>query len=188
MNPYELPTSLTVGGVEYPIRTDYRAILDILMAGSDPDLEDREKTMVMLGILYEHPETIPPEHLSEAVDAAAEFIDCGQKEDRSAPSPRLVDWEKDAPIIIPAVNRVAGREIRAEGHIHWWTFFSWYMEVGECLFSTVISIRGKRKRGEQLEKWEKEFVNRNRSLVYVEERLTEEEKAARDELNDWLNQ
>ena len=51
MDAYSLPTSIDVGGREYAIRTDYRAILDILAAENDPDLTAAEKAEVLLEIL-----------------------------------------------------------------------------------------------------------------------------------------
>ena len=38
MNLWELPTSVIANGHEYPIRTDYRAVLDVLTALSDKDM------------------------------------------------------------------------------------------------------------------------------------------------------
>lgn len=52
MTVWELPTSLEIGGVGFSIRTDFRAILDILAAYSDPDLEEQDKVMICLAILY----------------------------------------------------------------------------------------------------------------------------------------
>ena len=37
--------------------------------------------------------------------------------------PHTMDWEQDGAVIIPSVNRVLGREIRAMQYLHWWTFF-----------------------------------------------------------------
>ena len=79
MTGYELPTSLSIGGVDFSIRTDFRAILDILIACNDPELDDYEKTEVMLDILYEEAGSIPPELLEEACAKACEFIDCGNR-------------------------------------------------------------------------------------------------------------
>ena len=42
---WEFPTSLNVGGVEYEIRTDYRAVLDLLTALNDPELTDEDEQM-----------------------------------------------------------------------------------------------------------------------------------------------
>ena len=39
MNLWELPTSVWANGHEYAIRTDYRAVLDLLAALSDKDMQ-----------------------------------------------------------------------------------------------------------------------------------------------------
>ncbi len=53
-------------------------------------------------------------------------------------------------MIVPAVNKVAGKEIRTVPYMHWWTFFGYFMESGECLFNTVVGIRSKKAKGEKL--------------------------------------
>ena len=151
MRAYELPTSLNINGVAYTIRTDFRAIIDILIAMNDPDLDQQAKTFIMLQILYEEWQNIPFEDLTEACQKACEFIDCGQTDDApNRPKPRLMDWEQDGDMIVPAVNKVAGKEIRAVPYMHWWTFFGYFMESGECLFNTVVGIRSKKAKGEKL--------------------------------------
>ena len=52
MEVWELPTSIVVGGIKYDIRTDFRAILDILKTFNDPEFENDEKWIVALTILY----------------------------------------------------------------------------------------------------------------------------------------
>lgn len=184
MNPYELPTSLTVGGVEYSIRSDYRAVLDILIALNDPELDEQDKAMVMLMIMYEDYQSIPSAHLQEALEKATDFIDCGCKDDGKR-HPKTVDWEQDASIIIPAVNKVAHTEIRAVQYMHWWTFFSYYMEIGESLFSSVLNIRVKKNKGKKLEKWEQEFYKENKSIIDFEQKAQRSE-AEKDELRAYF--
>lgn len=186
MNPYELPTSLTVGGVDFAIRTDYRDILTILISQSDPELGPDEKMAVMLQVLYKDWEKITPGMLEEAVNRAVEFIDCGQEDD-GRNHPRLIDWEQDADMIIPAVNRITNQEIRAVPYMHWWTFWGAYLEIGECLLSSVIGIRAKKAKGKKLEKYEREFYNENKKLIDLQARLTDEEKQQKAALEKWLD-
>ena len=40
----QLPVGLRAGGIEYPIETDYRNILPVLVACADPDYTPEEKT------------------------------------------------------------------------------------------------------------------------------------------------
>lgn len=170
MSAWEFPTSLNVGGVDYEIRTDYRVVLDLFTALSDPDLTDADEQMtaymqsrVILEIMFMDCDNIPMEHLQEALQKVSEFIDMGISDDRK--KPKTMDWEQDATIIIPAINKVLNREIRAEKYIHWWTFLGAYMEIGESLFSSVVNIRQKKARGKKLEKHEQEFYNENKSLI-----------------------
>lgn len=188
MNIWSFPTSLNIGGVDYAIRTDYRVILDLLMALNDPELTDLNnkisaymQSRVILEIMFPDCDNIPQEHIQEALDKVAEFIDMGVGDDSK--KPKTMDWEQDAPIIIPAINKVLNREIRAEKYMHWWTFLGAYMEIGEGLFSNVIHIRQKKAKGKKLEKWEQDFYKENKSLIdfqHKEKRSSEEKEMLRD--------
>ncbi len=188
MNVWSFPTSLNIGGVEYEIRTDYRVVLDLLIALNDPELSDSDNKMsaymqsrVILEIMIPDCENIPQEHIQEALDKVAEFIDMGIGDDSK--KPKTMDWEQDAPIIIPAINKVLNKEIRAEKYMHWWTFLGAYMEIGEGLFSNIIHIRQKKAKGKRLEKWELDFYKENKSLIdfqHKEKRSNEEKEMLRD--------
>lgn len=188
MIAYELPTSLNIGGVDFSIRTDFRAIIDILISQNDPELDDQAKTVVMLQILYEDWQNIPSEHLEEACKKACEFIDCGQTDtDMNQSKPRLMDWKQDGDMIIPAVNKIIHKEVRTMPYMHWWTFFGYFMETGDCLFNTVVGIREKKARGERLDKYEKRFYKDNKSIIDIKTPLSEEEQAYKDALNKMLD-
>lgn len=182
---WEFPTSLNIGDVDYEIRTDYRAVLDLLTALADPDLTDDDPQMtaymqsrVILEIMFPDCDNIPTEHIQEALEKVAEFIDMGISDDRK--KPKTMDWEQDAPILIPAINKVLNCEIRAQKYMHWWTFLGAYMEIGESLFSNVIHIRQKKAKGKKLEKWELDFYKENQSLIDFKQKSqrSEEEKDA----------
>ena len=185
---WDFPTSLNIGGVDYEIRTDYRAVLDLFTALSDPELTDEDEQVtaymqnrVMLEIMFPQCDNIPLEHIQEALEKVTEFIDMGISDDRK--KPKTMDWEQDAPILIPAINRVLNCEIRAQKHIHWWTFLGAYMEIGESLFSNIVHIRQKKASGKKLEKWEQDFYNDNKSLIdfkQKDKRSTEEKDVLRD--------
>lgn len=185
---WDFPTSLNIGGVDYEIRTDYRAVLDLFTALSDPELTDEDEQVtaymqnrVILEIMFPQCDDIPLEHMQEALEKVTEFIDMGISDDRK--KPKTMDWEQDAPILIPAINRVLNCEIRAQKYIHWWTFLGAYMEIGESLFSNIVHIRQKKASGKKLEKWEQDFYNDNKSLIdfkQKDKRSTEEKDVLRD--------
>ena len=190
MYAWKLPTSLHVGGANYKIRTDYRVILDILAAMNDTDRLDpgrkedgkqAEKVLDMLQFLYIDFDRMPASDWKEASEKACEFIDCGIR-DEGTPKPRLMDWEQDGPIIVPAVNKVCNFDVRSVKYMHWWTFFGYYMEIGECMLSTVVSIRDKKRRGKKLEKWEQEFYRNNKHIVDLRTKKAERSEEEKEEL------
>lgn len=181
---WRLPETIELGGEEYDIRTDFRAILDILKAASDPELSDSEKTEVMIKILYWDYEEIPVELLDEAAQKGKEFIDRGITGEGKS-KVQLMDWEQDSPIIAPAVNKNIGKDIRSLEYVHWWTFLGAYMEIADGLFSQVLYIRQKKAKGKKLEKWEMEFYRNNKKLVDLKQTVKKrsaEEEAALNEL------
>lgn len=182
---FGLPTSLNVNGKELAIRYQYTAILDIIQAINDPELSNQEKVFCLLYILYEDYDELEPEDYEEAVKKAKWFMD-NAIETRKTNNVKVVDFEQDAHLLFPAVNRVAGKEIRLEEDLHWWTFLGLFMEMGECTYSTVLNIRNKRAKGKPLEKWEREFYSENKDIVDIQPRLSEEEKAAKERLNQML--
>lgn len=182
-----LPEALEVNGVERSIRTDYRDVLTIMAAFEDPDLTDSEKVFVCLYVLYEDFENIPREDYEEAYMRAARFIDCGGEIGDGKKNPRLVDWEQDERILFPAINAVAGREVRAQEHLHWWTFMGYFMEIREGTYAQVLGLRQKRAKGKKLEKWELEFWRTNKDLCKIRKRLSQEEQAEQDRLKALLD-
>lgn len=167
---YTLPISVYVNGQEYTIRKngDFRMVLDCFEALNDIELTKSARLITCLIIFYEDFNSIEDinEHqndVEELVKKMVEFFNIDQPEDACGKSVnyKLIDWQQDAPIICSAVNKVAGKEIRAEEYLHWWTFLGYYMSVGESALSTIVSIRSKIIKGKKLEKYEQEFKRDN---------------------------
>lgn len=188
MDIWSLPTSLNLSGVDWQIRTDFRCILGILTELNNPEYDNEEKWLIVLDILYVDFDNMPYALYSEAYNKALDFIDMGTKEEDAKQKPRVMDWEQDASLIIPAVNRVLGKEIRAMTYVHWWTFLSAYMEIGECSYSHILNIRTKKAKGKTLEKWEQEYLRENKNIVELKHRITEEEKQELEQEKDALKQ
>lgn len=174
---YDLPTSLSVCGVEYEIRSDFRAVLDVIIALNDDELKDNEKMLVALYVFYPEFEKMPSEHCREALRQCFWFINGGKEDPQEQSKPvRLMDWEQDFQYIVSPVNRVLGFESRAEKYLHWWTFLSAYMEIGECTFAQIVHVRNMKNQGKQLSKQDQEWYAKNRSLVDMKQRYTDSEK------------
>lgn len=181
-----LPTKLTVNGAEYKIRSDYRNVLRVFEALGDEELSDEEKLYVTLDRLYEGFEDMPKGDYQEAYLQAVNFMEChDRKEDRK--NPQLIDWEKDEHLIFPAINAVAGCEVRLVEYMHWWTFLGYFENIdNESLWSFVLSIRQKRAKGKKLEKYEREFFNNNREMCSLN--FKHKARKAEDALEDMFNE
>lgn len=169
-----LPTSVEVGGKEYKARTDFDTILDIIGILNDVDLSDQERAFLSLLYFYPDFKDIPQSDYEEALEQCLIFINGGKKEEpKQEKMPRLVDWEKDFPLIVAPVNRILGREIRTGEPIHWWTFLAAYMEIGECTYSNVLKIRKDLSSGKKLDKAEREWYRNNHDIVDIETKYTQ---------------
>lgn len=175
MPGYELPESVTVGGTERAIRSDYRAALDVIGVLNDPDLSDEERGGLALEIFYPEYWQMHPRDMREAGERLMWFLRGGTDEKVAGRRPRLMDWGQDFQLVVAPVNRVLGREIRAAGHLHWWTFLSAYYEIGDCMFAQVVAIRKKLREGGKLDKQERKFYRDNRAIVELRTRESAEE-------------
>lgn len=181
----QLPQSVIINNQEYKINTDYRFALICFQILNDKELSQYNKVSLMCETLFGH--VFKTEELEEASQKASWFLDGGQ-EFSGNKRPKTFDWEQDEQIIFSAVNKVANKEVREEEYIHWWTFLGYFNEIGEGLFTHVLSIRSKKAKGKKLTKEEKEFYSENKKMVDLREKLTEEEKNEENELLKRLEQ
>ncbi len=180
---YDLPKSVEICGDEYKIRSDYRAVLDICIALSDPDLDENEKAYTILDIFYPDFENMPRDYYDEAIKQCFWFINCGdENQNQNQKTPKLVDWEQDFKLIVAPINRVMCAEVREKDYWHWWSFISAYYEIGECLFAQVVRIREKLAKGKKLDKSDSEFYRKNRAMVDIKTTYTTQEEQL---LKEW---
>lgn len=190
-----LPETLTVGDVDYPIRTDYRNVLQVFEAFQDPELTQKEKWIVAIYLIFEDfscaddvlQAAMDGFDLEEAAKQIQWFISAGQQEKQVLEKPTY-NWKQDEQIIFSAVNKVAGRETRELEYLHWWTFLGYFNEVGEGTFSFIVGIRHKLNKGKKLEKHEQEYLNNNEEIVKLIRYKTREELEAEDHYKEiWRN-
>lgn len=190
-----LPETLTVGGEDYPIRTDYRNILQVFEAFQDPELQPEEKWIVAIYLLFEDLSCADDVlqavqegfSLEDAIKQISWFISAGQPERQVLELPTY-NWKQDEQMIFSAINKVAGREARELEYLHWWTFLGYFNEVGEGTFSFIVGIRNKLNNGKKLEKHEKEFLSHNKELVLMKKPLTKEEQEQEDAYKSLLDE
>ena len=117
---------------------------------------------------------MPAEHYQQAIERCLWFINCGEEETERQHI-KLMDWEQDFKYIVAPINRVTGTEIRSIEYMHWWTFIAAYYEIGDCTFAQIVRIRDKKARGKPLDKTEQEWYRKNRHLVDLKTKYTQED-------------
>ena len=156
-------------------------ILDCFSVLEDMELTKEERILTCLLIFYEKFETLDDilsdENIHELVMKMFWFMSCGNDSEATSHQRKLMDWEQDEQLICSAVNSVAHMEVRMADYIHWWTFMGYYMSIGECLYSTILSIRDKILNGKKLEKYEREFKLRNPQYFVWNSKTTEQQEA-----------
>lgn len=169
---WRLPVALTVGGQPVPIRADFRQVLQVLQCFEDEGLPLFARWRKALRLFYETP--IAPEYRQEAMEQLCGFISCYQP---ARPGPRLMSWSHDAHLIAAQVNQVAGREVRQEEFLHWWTFLGYFHAIGPGPFSQVVAIREKLRRGKPLDEEERQFYSSHRHMIRLpDSRSVQQEK------------
>ena len=190
---WSLPISVKIKGKEYAIRNkcDYRVVLDVISALNDEDLEMEYRVECALFQFYGNDELDTVENVLSslndiqiAIVEMMKIINLGKEETEEDNKPKIMDWEHDFQQLAPPISRVLGYSVRDEkNYTHWYDFIGAYMEIGECTFSNIISIRSKKQKGKKLETWEQEFYRENTKIDDLPQKLTEEEQERLD--SDW---
>lgn len=186
---FDIPTNIIIEEEQFGIRNggDYRMVLDCFSALNDTELSEHVRVIACLMIFYEDFNDmsfmyiLDDDTLLKLVQEMYKFFNCGQDEDTHKNSPRLIDWDKDEQLVCSAINKVAGKEVRAVEYMHWWTFIGYYMAIGESALSTVVSIRYKIVHNKKLEKYEKDFKNDNPQYFKWDKKTAEQHQA-----EDWV--
>lgn len=177
MGSFDLPYTVEIDGKEFKIRNrcDFRIVLQCIKALNDSELTEDQRIQCALIIFYEDYDQIRDYQL--AVSEMFRIISYNDPGSNDQQKPQIMDWEKDFPQIAPPVSRILGYDVRTpEKYTHWWTFLGGYMEIGECTFATIISIRNKKQKGKKLEKWEEDYYREHYDMINLPQKYTKEEQ------------
>lgn len=86
-----LPNALEVSGISYAIRTDYRCALDALAALNDVELDEREKALFVLCVLYEDPFAAAASDIREALERGVWYLNGGEESGGESPEGAAAD-------------------------------------------------------------------------------------------------
>ncbi len=145
----QLPRAIEISGREYPIRSDFRDCLRIILAFEDNELTVMEKQLVLIDNLYQ--ECPPKDDLRKALELGLRFLDGGgegKDEGTSEPAMRLYSFRKDGDFIYSAFQQTHGIDLEAIEYLHWWKFLALFLDLGnETTFCSVVGLRKRVKTG-----------------------------------------
>ena len=178
---FSLPATVEIDGRSYGIRADFRVILEIFVMLDDPNLTDADKTEAMIRMFYIERPSDP----EAAITAFVSFADPRGSGNKEKPHTRLISWSQDFDLMVAPINHILNAECRSLPYLHWRTFLAAYLEIPpESVFARVLRIREKLRTGRKLEKYEKQWYNRNRDLVHLRQRFSKSEEEI---LNAWTS-
>ena len=143
------PESITVGGKEFAILTDFRDWVRFADLIADKALSAAEK----LSVLPEWFEQPPDIFTDEMLYGMFDFYHAKQLEpdpeesdedDSEAPAkPPLFDWKWDGKCVLGDFRRFYGIDLLRVDYLHWWEFRSLFAALpDESLCAKRIAIRG----------------------------------------------
>lgn len=177
------PETLVINGVEYPIKTDFRAVLrcnSLLMddAGDGSALE--EALIFMFGCV--------PENVLEAVSKLSWFLRCGEEKKKNRPSNNLLgmnnekpmDYEEDEILIWSAFRQVYQIDLRTVPYLHWWDFQAMLDELPDSVrLNKVIRYRTIDTKNKNLSKEERTIYGAMQRYYRIREKRSDmDEKLA----------
>ena len=177
-----LPESLTVHGMEYPINSDFRAVLryDRLI-----NMEDEETAILRaLETLYVN---VPYQYIGEAIDAACWFVACGKEEDgRKRPSNHILgvnsrryfDFETDDIRLWTAVKARYGIDLLTVDSLHWWLFRGMVDDIGEdSVLSRIMYYRTVDYNAAEMPKQRRDFLRALQNYYEITDYTQERDEA-----------
>lgn len=181
MNKHYLPTTINIAGIDCEIYSDYRDILEIFEIFNDPDLLESEKVIVALDFFYKT-DDYKKDYETATVEMMNFITQCSDETPSNTSKKPLYDWEQDFNIIVAPINKAMNTDIRGLEYLHWWTFLSAFMEIGECTFNTFVGIRDKLNKGIKLDKTEERIYKENRLKIVIKQKHDKVTQALMDEI------
>ena len=165
-----LPENVTVGGVEYPINTDFRTSILFEMMITDDELEAAEKVSLALQLYY--PDV--PEDIGEAVDKILWFYKCGKMQNTHKTDngdtednthvDRIYSFDYDDDYIFAAFMEQYGIDLQDVEYLHWWKFKALFMGLNENTeFCKIMGYRSVKISG-NMSKEQRAFYNKMKEI------------------------
>ena len=129
----ELPRSISIGGADYAINTDYRIMADFETKINNTDISDKEAFAKIIGETISALFTeIPQAPVNEIIDGVLWYYRCGKEPgtNTSGNRKRCYDYDEDSDYIFAAFMQIYGDNL-ISADMHWWEFRAKFMSLTE---------------------------------------------------------
>lgn len=170
------PSSVEIGGIDYPISTDITSCILTISAIEDEDLTQYEKQDLLLYNMYEE----VPHDIREAIERSLWFLG-GGKGPSDKNEPKLSSFSFDGDMIYSAFLK-SGVDLDVTD-MHWWTFLSRYSELPESQFTRLVYLRMQYQGGKLTKEERKECDRIGWDVI----NMTTGEAPAHDDILSYIN-
>ena len=120
-----LPRAVPVGGTSVPIKTGYRTGIQVIRV-AESDLSEALKAGMILKLYFG--DDVPTDRAA-ALNAVMDFHRIGDESPKRR-ARRLLDWDRDAGMILADFRREYGIDLADPStRMHWWTFMAYFTNL-----------------------------------------------------------
>ena len=167
------PEYILIENKKVKINTDYRVALKCQEIATDDSINDIERAMAIIFLLYGKEALNDEMHYQEYLEKAAKYLGCGKVAKVEEKEP-IFDYKQDWGYIKASFMSDYGIDLD-KAQIHWWTFFDYL--TGLTKHSKLVEVMRIRseplndKKGKAREEWIKA-----KEAVALEQKKTQKEK------------
>lgn len=167
----------------YGIDTDFETGIQITQALEDKELTEQERMYVAFGLLYKD----IPENFDTAYNGLKWFLSSWNNDNHTSGNSEVtvMDFDVDQWRIYAAFRSQYNINLNSE-KMHFWEFMALLANLGECSFTKVIEIRGK-KITAKMSAQEKKDINKAKRIYAIKSKKSEEySEAEQERINTFL--
>ena len=134
------PQYAEIDGVKYKINTDYRTALACIKAINDDEINDVERAIVVIALLFGEDTDIS--NMEEALKKVNYYLSCGNTSNSHEVKDIVMDFEQDDKYIRTSIRTDYGINMNEIEYMHWWEYNELIHGLTEhCILSKIINIR-----------------------------------------------
>lgn len=172
----DYPEFALIDGQEYPIDTDYRTAIECLELVEDDTINDFERSIGIIVMLFGENAPIN----ENSLNMAKKYLQCGEKDEVQQARKKDMDFKQDESYIQASFMSDYKIDL-SQTKMHWWMFCDLINGLTEkCVLNRVRDIRNYDLSQIKDPKTRRKMIEAKQNLALKEE-LTQEQQEAIDE-------